>query len=188
MEEKKNDGKFTHSDFQQIIDIMNEDNKYYTPTIEEFHVGFEYEYKSEDGSYSTFADSKGEWKKKIFNNEAEYDYEELTEFQSIESALQDEYKRYGDVRVKHLDKEDIESLEWKQLKMKSATAPDITFYRLPYTDPRGNHDSVILSFNPNNNWVLISLNDTMVPGNTLFAGTVKNKSRLSLLMQMVGII
>lgn len=150
-----------------------EEMKYYTPTIEEFHVGFEYEYKSEDGSYSTFADSKGEWKKKIFNNEAEYDYEELTEFQSIESALQDEYKRYGDVRVKHLDKEDIESLGW-----------NFAANQMSKWDAFRLNDKVLEYLEEDNQVHIYKIS----PYVCLFQGTIKNKSRLRLIMQMVGII
>lgn len=71
-------------------------SKYYTPSIEEFHVGFEYERKNGDS-----------WEKTI-STESDYsamysDYGEENEFDEIETNIRD-------VRVKYLDKEDIESL------------------------------------------------------------------------------
>ncbi len=67
--------------------------KYYTPTIEEFHVGFEYEVIAEDFGIDSLL-----WLK--HNNP--YRIEILKNF--IES---------NDVRVKYLDREDIESLGWE---------------------------------------------------------------------------
>jgi hypothetical protein len=68
------------------------ENKYYTPAIEEFHVGFEYE----QSSIKMVAPKK--WSKEIFYlNNGHIDI-----------------VKYGDLdkntRVKYLDKEDIESL------------------------------------------------------------------------------
>ena len=63
------------------------DNKYYTPKIEEFHVGFEYEAKvkgSIETSYSTF----------IWHGHNSI----VTEFNS------------STIRVKYLDREDVEGL------------------------------------------------------------------------------
>lgn len=65
------------------------ENKYYTPNIEEFCVGFEYEFK--------WKPNKSEWKA-LKNRHPE----DLIE--SIENEYNKEY------RVKYLDKEDIESL------------------------------------------------------------------------------
>lgn len=61
--------------------------KYYTPIIEEFHVGFEYEYQQYDNK----------WIFQIFNR----------------SNLDNEFDSYCKFRVKYLDKEDIESLGFK---------------------------------------------------------------------------
>lgn len=60
-----------------------ERNKYYTPTIEEFHVGFQYEYNS------------GKWDKHIILDQNHLIY-----------AIAD----VKSTRVKYLDKENIESL------------------------------------------------------------------------------
>lgn len=66
------------------------ENKYYTPTIEEFHIGFEYEILSLD---PITADKH--WIKS-----------EIPDYKIISQLL----KTTNSIRVKYLDKEDIESL------------------------------------------------------------------------------
>lgn len=67
------------------------ENKYYTPSIEEFHVGFEYE---------TYSDQKG-WEPKVYG---------LLDF--IDWGYDGNYICVGSVRVKYLDQSDIEELGW----------------------------------------------------------------------------
>jgi hypothetical protein len=68
-------------------------DKYYTPTIEEFYVGFEYERIVPGMEYGkTIYDG--------FYSIRAYDWDT-----SIEEDIKD-----GEIRVKYLDKEDIESL------------------------------------------------------------------------------
>lgn len=69
--------------------------KYYTPEIEEFHIGFEYEVFE-----TPFGKNKGNWNKSILNT-PQY-------FQSINWKWIAE--NLEKIRVKYLDKEDIESL------------------------------------------------------------------------------
>lgn len=64
------------------------ENKYYTPEIEEFHVGFEYEYNI--GQL---------WQEEIFNRGVGFAPNPTVE----------------DCRVKYLDREDIESLGFKRI-------------------------------------------------------------------------
>ena len=66
-----------------------EENKYYTPEIEEFHVGFEFE------DY-LWIDDKWQYTKKIYGG----------------SLL----RKDADMRVKYLDREDIESLGFEHDK------------------------------------------------------------------------
>ena len=80
------------------------ENKYYKPTIEEFHVGFEYEY------WDTLGDGHYDW------FEGTYYYMKQTDkpkngghvVWSIDSLI----KAINDleIRVKYLDREDIESM------------------------------------------------------------------------------
>ena len=71
-------------------------NKYYTPSIEEFHVGFEYE-SLEEGSQTKFN------KDIVTDNHLYGDYEQNT-------LLSELYFHPERARVKYLDQEDIESL------------------------------------------------------------------------------
>ena len=76
--------------------MREEKDKYYTPTIEEFHVGFEFE--------STYLEDYDTWKKEII------DAVDVGYFYSIYigDAVPTEF------RVKYLDREDIERLGFKQ--------------------------------------------------------------------------
>jgi hypothetical protein len=72
------------------------ENKYYTPAIEEFHVGFEYEILHNN-----------EWKKtSVFNNSCGGDI-------IFEIKNMGHWDVVSKPRVKYLDKEDIESLGWR---------------------------------------------------------------------------
>lgn len=68
---------------------MNKE-KYYTPDISEFHVGFEYE------QITTNYPDKNNWQKAVVRTERDSPYQL--------------WITNGTVRVKHLDQEDIESL------------------------------------------------------------------------------
>ena len=71
---------------------MKEEEKYYTPSIEEFHEGFEYEVKNE---------YRNEWNKDIWDVISNYGDTKLYNL-DVEKC-----------RVKYLDKEDIESCGFK---------------------------------------------------------------------------
>jgi hypothetical protein len=73
-----------------------ENNLYYTPELEEFHVGFEIELLNIENS---------QWGKYTIT---ESDLLDATHYESsaLKHILEDEY------RVKYLDREDIESLGW----------------------------------------------------------------------------
>lgn len=71
---------------------MESQNKYYTPTIEEFHIGFEYEFKHPD--YEVW--------NKYTTPEFQMEREDCIPFVG----------NLNNFRVKYLDQEDIESLGW----------------------------------------------------------------------------
>ena len=71
-----------------------EENKYYVPEIEEFHVGFEYEYLTIDGN----------WVFDIFGSSKPSDTEQM-DFEIVKKICKE---CPGDIKVKCLDKEDIE--------------------------------------------------------------------------------
>jgi hypothetical protein len=71
-------------------------DKYYTPGIEEFHVGFEYE--RINGTT---------WETAKIN---QHDFSSLLSYKDEENEFDEINKKIREVRVKYLDKEDIESL------------------------------------------------------------------------------
>ena len=91
------------------------DTKYYIPDISEFHVGFEYEHCHSSirfvmldlrtGDRTNETEPKEIWEKSVFTG---------NEFDVWKSSFKfDDSLRDGQIRVKYLDKEDIESLGFK---------------------------------------------------------------------------
>lgn len=70
-------------------------DKYYTPKIEEFHVGFEYEEQVDRDEWITIT------------------IEEVCEFEFIADDL--EHNQGASIRVRYLDQEDLESLGFKYI-------------------------------------------------------------------------
>ena len=140
---------------EKKMEVMTE--KYYTPSIEEFHVGFEYEEIVSGLKYD----------KKIYEGRTLNDYE--GEMQgSIQEDIED-----GEIRVKYLDKEDVLSLGWEPF----ANKEDYVFdYFINQYDSYQIHTQFDNQFTQIYNW-----------GGTVFEGVVKNKSELKKLMQMLDI-
>jgi len=138
--------------------------KYYTPDKKEFYIGFEFE-----SNYVLF-NQKLTWKKIILNNSHNWFWDSYDE-----DAVETEF------RVKYLDREDIESLGWKDTKNKGMAERNEEFlftkshailkgdkYKLKYC-------SIIPSVQINNE------------GAKLFNGMIKNKSELKILMKQLFI-
>jgi hypothetical protein len=151
--------------------------KYYTPTIDEFCVGFEYEYFNE------------------FSNKYEIEIvsvEDIVDnplFESIELNR----KQYSLLRVKYLDKEDIESLGFTFIPVGNKLQNgDIYKTNLYEYGMYSTGDSYTILINlPNNEYWHISSNVNWVgdPSNmsTIFIGNIKNKSELKKLLKQLGI-
>ena len=140
---------------------MENDGKYYTPTIEEFHVGFEYEVKKEDSWFRCFY-SQGSL--------VDIYYKYNDDFDSIDFEA-------DTIRVKYLNKEDIESLGFKHEVSDNAGG---YWFKGNYTlNYYFKHSSL-----PNN--LIITFDDY---GNNivLFNGIIKNKSELIKLLKQVNI-
>jgi len=135
-------------------------DKYYTPTIEELYVGFKYESKEnfQDGtvkSQEQFDNAK--WVKEIFGiNDNAYVNRSL-------NGKNSENGRCG-IRVKYLDKEDIESLGFIQTIKDQYYKDD---FELLIDDDL---------------FIQIIKDDGFV-----FQGTIKNKSELIILLKQLGI-
>ena len=131
---------------------MEENNKYYTPTTEEFHIGFEY--------LMTF-ETRG--KQEIIPNT----FEGLTNEEDIKYRL-----RHNCIKVKYLDKEDIESLGFKQTGEGIITAFE--------------NDTHHINFR-----IIDSIPDLCIyeKKNTfrVFSGKIKNKSELKKLFMQLEI-
>jgi len=130
--------------------------KYYTPSVEEFHIGFEYEWLDEDKT----------WKK------------ESTPTEISVKGYNDQ--TYG-LRVKYLDKEDIESLGFKEIHLKWHFAKVIdndTYMIDPYFHmvPSERENLVrILRVDP----------ESYARETVLFSGDIKNKSELKQVLKML---
>lgn len=130
---------------------MEENKKYYTPDISEFHVGFEYEFRD-------------------FKNPEKFNKEVVTldnlEFLDVIEG----WIKLKDIKVKYLDKEDIEELGWKIVEV----IDDFTI--------TASKDEFRLFY-------FLNLKNLKVLGNTSikFEGFIKNKSELKKLMQQLNI-
>lgn len=140
-------------------------DKYYTPTIDEFYVGFEYEIR--------FNDVDNIWEKNIFtcdSKDSEYD-----SYFYISRWLE------HSIRVKYLDKTDIESLGFVDLgslwffKEKCLTVNGENFLNCKIRKWNGTQIDVYVDYNDTDELQLI------------FRGSIKNKSELVKLLKMLGI-
>ena len=120
---------------------------YYTPTIEEFHVGSEYE-----------TTNGYEWVKKVFSKE------DLKSFlyEQLENCINQEY-----IRVKYLDREDIESLGGVELP--DTNSFDIGECQIYFQDH-----------------TFVEVYDDC--GRLVFQGAAKNKSELKRVLKQVGVL
>lgn len=139
------------------------DSRYYTPSIEEFHVGFEYEFQTLKG-----------WEKKTFNaNDGGY-YNNVSE---IQEGLSEE-----NIRVKYLDREDIESLGFEFFEPPEGKTKIDDYFRMTKTYPQGKIEYRLRTIG---DWTSIWSEDT---NDTYFDGTIKNKSQLKQILQWTGIL
>ena len=123
------------------------ENKYYVPNITEFHVGFEYQIEDlgDDGKSKV-------WRDQIFEGEETRTYfiEELSR---------------KEIRVKYLDKEDIESLGFKHYSLSTYNYKEYSLERI------GVDNKLSISHY----------------GNCIFLGYIKNKSELKKLLKQLKI-
>jgi hypothetical protein len=149
--------------------------KYYTPKIEEFHVGFEYQYNNA----STRPKEEQEWSDTktasgMAIESAEYDM-------SDQPPENEREARRNGFRVKHLDREDIESFGFF-----AATSSGMA-------NSYGKRDSknelrFVLHEQHQDKTIKIECVLYYDAGKrTIFEGTIKNKSELKRLLKQLGI-
>ena len=131
-------------------------DKYYIPTIEEFYVGFEYEYLTVNN----------EWVKDAFMSTKPKDTEQM-DFNTIKSILKD-YPE--ELRVKYLDDDDIESLGFK-FDVKTNNLKGICDYYC--------NGEIEISYNPYIHEIIVILHNSGLESLCLFIGKIKNKSELN---------
>ncbi len=141
------------------------ESKYYTPIIEEFYVGFEYEYKNHDGTIKDI--STIDWKKgRVYS---------INDLVYIERGL----KAAKNTRIKYLDSSDLESFGWKQSKLPWQFHNDNSeFY---FFIPEGSTNFEILGKD------IICISSKRYD-DTIFRGKIKNKSELQQVLKMIGVI
>lgn len=151
-------------------------NKYYTPTIEEFHVGFECEWRR----------FEEDWHGGKINSSIEL-YDAAIEYEAGENQTY-EY------RVKYLDKEDIESLGWEFVSLKydgnkirklkkEYLNKDITSLKSWEIE----YCYYYMDYNFDTNHLVIHNDQEYSASYVWFDGIIKNKSELKLLLKQLGI-
>lgn len=139
--------------------------KYYTPTIEEFHVGLEFEQKN----YSREA----EWYKRTVDDyffaTPSYGPGEggIAEISEVWDAL-----RKGEIRVKHIDNSDVLSLGW---------IVDEALEPIGYIIKNENKSFILRGFEG------ATLIQILCDQRQIFFGSLKNKSELKKLMAQLAI-
>lgn len=167
--------------------------KYYTPEIEEFHVGFEYQAKVVD-YYKGIEDVHGQGLKKK-------DVEDVDKGEDCDGARYKRYrwcdwKVYEDsfyipdagikwVRVRHLDREDIESFNFKQSILHSNIF-------LKECDEWNHRSAECIGINFNEGFdhlmiFFVEKGGEIKYGQTIFAGKLKNKSELKRILKQIGL-
>lgn len=137
-----------------------EESKYYFPDPSEFCVGFKYEV---DGRLIHTDSGIKDWTGETFGSDPKHLY----------FATNPNYDKmsYG-IRVKYLDRQDIESCGWKMQVNSHYNQYNI----------HNEYNSIILKMT-NDNFIVIT-DDYEV---TRFRGTIKNISELKRIMKMIGI-
>ena len=144
------------------------ENKYYTPEIEEFHVGFECEIQSSWGM-----------QKGIYPSILREDT--LTGFQLQKIGETETLKKViSDIRVKYLDKKDIESLNYKHKK-------DTQYSFVSKNSSIQLHDKN--RWHTKYNALTIYKHNKINPldKTSVFQGIIKNKSELKVLLKQLNI-
>ncbi len=140
---------------------MEIENKFYTPSLEEFHAGFEFEFKYTDGT----------WHKTIILSPED--------FFNLKKMLSNSV-----LRVKMLDREDIESCGFDY---SHTSNQDVDFYfHNSITLKTGGEVKVQIRYDQRTNMFSI---DTLTPkwDSTCFSGKIKNKSEFKIILEQTEI-
>ena len=145
------------------------DQKYYTPTIEEFHVGFECEIFNANSEWFPIVFTKGHL------------YNDLKFTDKFEDSFDNAF------RVKHLDREDIESIGFSLEDSRCGNRLGEGYSRYVYGESRNHPYIVIDNFPGTHKFRIFELLEEGGVSINLFNGIIKNKSELKRLMKQLGI-
>jgi len=160
-------------------------NKYYKPSLEEFHVNFEYELLEIEGKLISGTPCKYKWVKC-----SDFSYDLLADDTDTVSELK---RRIDDnlIRVKYLDREDIESCGWEA----SEDLPVVRYdnnngvlcneRRSPVYEL---NEKMLVYFEDDHLLEIYHFTTHQIePIRFRFIGTIKNKSELLVLMKQLSI-
>jgi hypothetical protein len=146
---------------------MEKENKYYTPSADEFYIGFEYEYKFIE-----------------HNNDNWY----LVNFGDTIDTLRNLDDEKVLHRVKYLDQEDLESLGWKYIKINDYVySGDGSSMIFELTNNEYSKWQLLLFENYNEVWIDF-IHEATEKKLSYFKGKIKNKNELKKLMKQLNII
>lgn len=135
-------------------------DKYYNPSLEEFHIGFEYEIKYK---------SDNEWKPQVLSK--------LYDVGFVEFKLN---RKKEDVRVKYLNREDIIFIGFLPSKVDNYNIKESFF-----ETKDGSKWLNLEYFEENKGWFVSIDEEESQFG---FAGWIKNKSELKVVLKQLNII
>jgi hypothetical protein len=147
------------------------EDKYYTPSIEEFRIGFEYEHQADVtvGGVKLPPDHPDSWFEKTFDLE-DSNLDEIL----IKIGL-------GVIRVKILDKEDIESEGFEKIGDQFESIK--TYFGIGTGDDKKLCICIDDERHSADIWFRSNRGDMF----TKFEGTIKNKSELKRILKMIGV-
>ena len=141
-------------------------NKYYTPKIEEFHVGFECEWQSRVRNET--------WNKQISDTDLVSIAYDAIEHSDEDEPFEEQF------RVKYLDKDDIEGCGF----ILTGKPNDSKYYFRDVDDMLGITVRVGFYKNGGNNLHLYEFIGDRIE--TLFSGEIKNKTELKTLLKKIN--
>lgn len=160
------------------------ESKYYTPSIEEFHVGFEYE-KYDERTATYAGEGSTNWHKHTYD------------LKSIRLSQLPSHLFEKTIRVKHLDRQDVEECGFEVISETKLKGYDLqnadshfirTVLKRAYVDEDViitiyDKQKVIIRRNNTRNMRAYDKNKTF----DVFVGIIKNKSELKRVMKMLCI-
>ena len=165
-------------------------DKYYTPEIEEFHIGFEFEVEDLMKPDDNLKDINGKhWIKSVIDHSAKYDNYDYKSLEQIEQ-MDMVYVR-NTFRVKYLCINDFNDLLKCESIVKSKDILEKECYLIltNYDVNKSlyeNDNSISIKFYPDNCYV--EIRNHLDYSHSYFRGTIKNKSELKKLLKQLNIL